>query len=200
MAVISETQGPCFNILFTRATPAENSAEFLRLTYSFVRLISVCFLRIAFQSYFFIFIGATTLCASFPPSMVHHHRLWKFLNSNFFPGVGFNPHAQPPTWRTRDHTSGPTWYRRMCRGWRLTLSPTNNTHNSSAVNGLFHIRWYTTSTSIKIQDDSKLLSGFAFIDLGNPDSNLESLCIISTHRIDTIHWNKSLLATSWPTI
>jgi hypothetical protein len=30
----------------------------------------------------------------------------------------------------------------------------------------------------EIQDDSKLLSEFPFIDHANPDNNLESLCII----------------------
>jgi hypothetical protein len=31
-----------------------------------------------------------------------------------------------------------------------------------------------------IQDDSKLLSGFSWLTNGNPDDNLESLCIIAT--------------------
>jgi hypothetical protein len=37
----------------------------------------------------------------------------------------------------------------------------------------------TYMTSSEIQSDSKLLSGFPFINRGNSDNNVESLCIFS---------------------
>jgi hypothetical protein len=38
----------------------------------------------------------------------------------------------------------------MCRGWRLTPSPTNNTHKLSVVNCLLYIVYYTSYDNIEI--------------------------------------------------
>jgi hypothetical protein len=57
---------------------------------------------------FLFFTGATTLCGSWPPP--------RFRISKDFQGGVVSPHAQPPTWRTRDNTSsGP--YPLTCLAW-----------------------------------------------------------------------------------
>jgi hypothetical protein len=66
-------------------------------------------------------------------------------------------------------------YESSCTLTKHKISPAGNTHIDS-VDTSFYEKKYNTSHLYwrNIQDDSKLLSEFPFIDHGNSDTNLES--------------------------